>query len=140
MKKILVLFSAASFIISCGNNNTDATATSGTDTAAATPSATTGAAGTTDAATTASADADKGLELIAKSDCLTCHKVEEKVVGPAYRDVAKKYANTPGMVDSLASKIIHGGHGNWGDMNMTPHPTLAREDAQAMAKYILSLK
>lgn len=139
MKKILILFSAATFIISCGNNNADSTS-SGDTTAAAPASGSGKDASGGAAATTASADADKGLELIAKSDCLTCHKVEEKVVGPAYRDVAKKYANTPEMVDSLASKVIHGGAGNWGQLAMTPHPQLSKEDAQTMVKYIMSLK
>jgi cytochrome c len=78
--------------------------------------------------------------LIAQSDCLTCHKVEDKLVGPAYREVANKYAGQPGAVDSLASKIIHGGAGNWGQVPMTPHPQLSKEDAQTMVKYILSLK
>src|SRR5438045_8217950 len=117
MKKILNLFAASTFIISCGNNNNadnNAAGTSGTttDTASATTPSATDA--TTPAAGASNADADKGLNLIAQSDCLTCHKVEEKVVGPAYRDVAKMYANTPAMVDSLASKVIHGGAGNWG--------------------------
>lgn len=140
MKKILILFAASAFIMSCGNNNNADNNASGTsagttDTAAATTTdATAPAAGASDA------DADKGLNLIAQSDCLTCHKVEEKVVGPAYRDVAKKYENTPANVDSLAGKIIHGGAGNWGQVPMTPHPQLSKEDAQTMVKYILSLK
>jgi cytochrome c len=137
MKKLLILFSAASFIISCGNAsdkaNTDA---GGTSSESTTPAA----EGTTPAATTASADADKGLNLIAASDCLTCHKVEEKLVGPAYRDIANKYPNDQGTIDSLASKIIHGGAGNWGQVPMTPHPQISKEDAQTMAKYVLSLK
>ena len=145
MKKILILFAASAFIMSCGNNNNadnNAAGTSAgttTDTAAATTPATTDATAPA-AGGAASADADKGLNLIAQSDCLTCHKVEEKVVGPAYRDVAKKYANTPAMVDSLASKVIHGGAGNWGQVPMTPHPQLSKEDAESMVKYILSLK
>ncbi len=141
MKKILIFFSAASFIIGCGNDSGSASATS--DSANSTMGTTDNnapAAATPAAPQTASADADKGLDLIAQSDCLTCHKVEEKVVGPAYRDVANKYAGEPGIVDSLASNIIHGGAGNWGQVPMTPHPALAKEDAQTMVKYILSLK
>lgn len=143
MKKILILFAASAFIMSCGNNNANNNNGEGTSSGAATDTAattTTTDAGTPAAGATSDADADKGLNLIAQSDCLTCHKVEEKLVGPAYRDVAKKYENTPANVDSLASKIIHGGAGNWGQVPMTPHPQLAKEDAQTMVKYILSLK
>jgi cytochrome c len=139
MKKLVILFSAALFMISCGNdnnnaNNTDNNAAAGTDAGG-------NAAGTgTNTPTTANADVDKGLDLIAGSDCLTCHKVEEKLVGPAYREIAKRYENTPAIIDSLAGKIINGGAGNWGQMAMTPHPQLSKEDAQTMVKYILSLK
>ena len=50
-------------------------------------------------------DYQKGLELIGKSDCLTCHKVSEKNIGPAYKDVAAKYENTEENVKMLAGKI-----------------------------------
>ncbi len=118
---------------SCGNNNADAPAAS--DNAPA-------ANGTADAppAVAANADADKGLELIAGSDCLTCHKVEEKLVGPAYRDIANKYPANQATIDTLAAKVISGGAGNWGDMAMTPHPALSTADAQLMVTYVMSLK
>jgi len=134
MKKILILFSAASLIMSCGNDNADASTTTN-DAATTTPGAATEAP-----SAAANADADKGLDLIAKSDCLTCHKVEEKLVGPAYREVANKYPNDAASIDMLASKIISGGAGNWGQIAMTPHADLSKEDAQTMVKYILSLK
>lgn len=143
MKKIVVLFSAALFIVSCGNDNakTDAGAGStGTATGTTTPDAGTSATTTTPAATAATADADKGLDLIVASDCLTCHKVEEKLVGPAYREIAAKYPNNQATIDTLAARIISGGSGRWGQMVMTPHPALSKEDAQTMVKYILSLK
>lgn len=85
-------------------------------------------------------DYEKGLELIAKSDCLTCHKVEEKNIGPAYRDVANKYENTPANVTMLAEKIVKGGKGVWSEVPMTPHPQLSQADAEQMVKYILLLK
>ena len=81
-----------------------------------------------------------GKELIAKSDCLGCHKEQEKLVGPAYADVAKKYAATADNVTLLAGKIIAGGSGVWGAIPMTPHPQIAEADAETMVKYILSLK
>lgn len=93
-------------------------------------------------AATISADPDytKGLELVAKSDCLTCHKVSEKLTGPAYKEVALKYENTDENVAMLAEKIIKGGQGNWGPIPMTPHASLSEDDAKQMVKYILLLR
>ncbi len=85
-------------------------------------------------------DYQKGLELIGKSDCLTCHKVSEKNIGPAYKDVAAKYENTDENVKMLAGKIIKGGQGVWGAIPMTPHTSLSEADAEQMVKYILLLK
>ena len=86
-------------------------------------------------------DYKAGLELIAGSDCFTCHKIDEKLVGPAYREVANKYATAGDtVVNYLAGKIINGGAGVWGEVMMTPHPGLPEADAKAMAKYVLLLK
>lgn len=85
-------------------------------------------------------DYQKGLELVGKSDCLTCHKVSEKNIGPAYKDVAAKYENTDENVKMLAAKIIKGGQGVWGAIPMTPHTSLSEADAEQMVKYILLLK
>ena len=85
-------------------------------------------------------DYQKGLNLIAGNDCLTCHKIDEKLTGPSYREVANKYAGADTAIAYLSSKIISGGAGVWGPTMMTPHPALAKEDAEAMAKYILLLK
>ena len=82
----------------------------------------------------------KGLELIGASDCTTCHAIDKKNIGPAYIDVAKKYEATEAVIDTLVSKIIDGGVGVWGQVPMTPHPTLSRDTAREMVKYILSLK
>jgi len=88
----------------------------------------------------ANPDYQKGIELIAKSDCLTCHKTDTKNIGPAYKDVAAKYENTDANVTMLAEKIIKGGTGVWGQIPMTPHPTLSEADAKALAKYVLLLR
>ncbi|MHB1179718.1 MAG: c-type cytochrome [Daejeonella sp.] len=88
----------------------------------------------------ASGGTEKGEELIKQSDCLTCHKVDLKIIGPAYQEVAAKYPATDENIDLLAGKIIKGGAGNWGDIPMTPHPTVSNDDAKEMVKYILSLK
>ncbi len=86
-------------------------------------------------------DYQKGLALIGKSDCLTCHKIDEVLTGPSYRDVANKYAGkSDTIVRYLAGKIISGGKGVWGEVMMTPHTALSQDDAEAMAKYILLLK
>jgi cytochrome c len=87
----------------------------------------------------AGADVSKGKNLIAKSDCLACHQDNAKLVGPAYVDVAKKYEPTDANIAKLADKIIKGGAGVWGQIPMSPHPTVSNADAREMVKYILSL-
>lgn len=85
-------------------------------------------------------DYEKGLALVGQSDCLTCHKVNEALVGPAYQAVADRYEKTDAVIDTLANKIITGGSGRWGAVPMTPHPNVSKEDAVAMVKYVFSLK
>jgi cytochrome c len=102
----------------------------------------------TAATTTDAAPADKpaapagkdGLALIEGSDCRTCHKNEGKMIGPAYKDVAKKYESSDKNVKMLAEKIIKGGQGNWGEIPMAGHPNVSQEDAEAMVRYILTIK
>lgn len=89
----------------------------------------------------ANPDYAAGLELVSKSDCFTCHKVDERIVGPTYREVANKYAaEAPGIIPKLAQKIIQGGSGVWGQTPMLSHTSLSQEDAETMVKYILTLK
>ena len=86
-------------------------------------------------------DYQKGLELISKRDCFTCHAIDTKITGPAYREVADKYAGYPDTIIShLATKVLSGGSGVWGEIPMLPHPSLKKEDALAMVKYVLLLK
>jgi cytochrome c len=85
-------------------------------------------------------DYQKGLALIAKSDCLTCHKIDETSTCPAYRDVANKYPNDEKTITTLSEKIIKGGTGNWGQVPMVAHPALSSDDAKQIVKYILLLK
>ena len=83
----------------------------------------------------------KGLELVAKSDCLTCHKIDDVFTGPSYKQIAEKYAGaSDAMITELGQKIIKGGNGVWGSALMTPHPAISQQDAEAMVKYILLLK
>jgi len=83
---------------------------------------------------------DKALAAIAKSDCMTCHKINETVTGPAYSEVAKKYENTDANVTMLVDKVIKGGKGNWGEVPMLAHPALDPADAKTIVQYILSLR
>jgi cytochrome c len=81
-----------------------------------------------------------GAKIIAASDCASCHKEKEKLVGPGYAEVAQKYPSNEGNISMLAGKIIQGGSGNWGAVPMTPHPGVTEADAREMVKYILTLK
>ena len=85
-------------------------------------------------------DYQKGLDILAKNDCLTCHKVDEALTGPAYRDIANKYAGLDTAVAYLSEKVMKGGSGVWGSVMMIPHPGISQADAEAMVKYILLLK
>ena len=81
-----------------------------------------------------------GEKLIAKSDCVGCHKLDKKLIGPSYLDIAKKYPSSEKNVAYLSGKIIKGGSGVWGTIPMAAHTSLKKDDAKSMAKYILSLK
>ena len=144
MKRILMASVVALALTACGNDNaskdTGTTTNTETDTTTASGNAGTATAPATPAGGISVEDADKGLALVGQSDCLTCHKVEDKLVGPAYREVAAKYPVEDTTIKYLANKIIQGGAGVWGQVPMTPHPQLSQEDAQLMAKYVLSLK
>lgn len=128
MKKYLVAIVLMVFIGACSSNTSDnkseapATAAAPANDLSANP------------------DYQKGVALIAKSDCLTCHKTDSKLIGPAYKDVAAKYENTDANVTMLAAKIMKGGTGVWGQIPMTPHATLSEADAKALAKYVLLLR
>jgi cytochrome c len=133
-KQLVAVLSSALLLGACGNNS---------DTKTAPAQDTTAAAPATAPASTAS---DKGLDLIAASDCTTCHKLNKEAssgasIGPAYSEVAAKYSPAADTtVDRLVKKVISGGSGVWGTVPMTPHPMLKPEDVKTMVTYILSLK
>jgi len=82
-----------------------------------------------------------GLKDAKASDCFACHAIDHKVVGPAYEEVARRYAGKgDAVVDKLAEKVIKGGSGNWGSIAMTPHPDLGQQKARTIVEWILSLK
>jgi cytochrome c len=84
--------------------------------------------------------AEASADLTKKYNCMACHAEASKKVGPAYRDVAKKYAGRADAADYLTKKIRSGGSGVWGPMPMPPHPQVPESDARAMATYILGVK
>lgn len=85
-----------------------------------------------------SAMADQAL--LTKNNCMACHAIDTKLVGPAYKDVAKKYQGQKDAVDVLAKKIRAGGGGVWGTMPMPAHPQISEVDAKKMASFVLNSK
>ena len=82
--------------------------------------------------------ADPGL--LKKYNCTACHAQAAKLVGPAYTEVAKKYAGRADAVDHLSGKIKSGGVGVWGQIPMPPQAQVSSADARAIAAYVLSIK
>ena len=76
--------------------------------------------------------------LAVKYGCLGCHAAATKLVGPAYQDVAAKYADDKQAVEHLVASIKNGGAGRWGDMAMPPQPTVRDADAKKLAAWILA--
>ena len=81
-----------------------------------------------------------GKKLMDNSDCVTCHQLEKKSIGPSYKDIALKYKTDIKAVDYLAGRIINGGGGVWGDQAMAAHPQLTQNESKQMVRYILSLE
>ena len=92
---------------------------------------------------TGAAQADEAL---AKAkNCLACHTVDKKIVGPAYKDIAKRYAGQKGAEAKLAEKVIKGGKGAWAkelgaEIPMPPNPMVKPDEAAKLVKWILGLK
>ena len=90
------------------------------------------------AAISAPAMADEAL---AKSkNCMACHAVDKKLGGPAYKDVAKKYAGNAKAADMLAEKVVKGGSGVWGAIPMPANPQVSAADAKKLVAWVLSQK
>lgn len=85
------------------------------------------------------ADAKQADELLKKNGCLACHQIDRKLVGPAYRDVAKKYKGQKDAAARLAAKVKKGGQGVWGSVPMPPNVQANDADIKQMVEYILSL-
>ncbi|MBM3408421.1 MAG: c-type cytochrome [Betaproteobacteria bacterium] len=80
------------------------------------------------------------MDLAKAKNCTACHAVDKKLVGPAYKDVAAKYASDKEAVAKLSVKIIKGGVGNWGQIPMPANPQISQADAETLAKWILTAK
>ena len=78
------------------------------------------------------------MDMAKKNACMACHAVDKKLVGPAYNDVAKKYAGQKDAVATLAKSIKAGGAGKWGPIPMPAQAALSEADAQTLAAWILA--
>ena len=78
--------------------------------------------------------------LASAKNCMACHAMDRKLVGPAYREVAKKYPGDASAADRLAGKIMKGGAGAWGAVPMPANPQVSEADAKKLAAWVLSQK
>lgn len=80
------------------------------------------------------------LALAQSKNCMACHAVDKKLVGPSYKDVAGKYAGQKDAADKLAANIVKGGSGVWGPVPMPANTQVSEADAKKLAAWILNLK
>ena len=78
--------------------------------------------------------------LATAKNCMACHAVDKKLVGPAYKDVAAKYAKDKGAVDKLAAKIMKGGSGVWGPVPMPANAQVNEAEAKKLAAWVMVQK
>ncbi|PQA95185.1 cytochrome C [Chryseobacterium shigense] len=123
MKKFLLAGAVGFFLLSCSKKeNTEAQALPSETSAVSEP-------------VKANISGDQIIETL---DCSGCHAVNERMIGPSYKEIAEKYSDKD--IEMLASKIIEGGSGVWGGVPMAAHPQVSKEDAKKMVEYILSQK
>ena len=79
-------------------------------------------------------------DLARSKNCLSCHSVDNQVVGPAYKEVAAKYAGRDDAPAVLTKKVREGGSGTWGSIPMPPNPQVSEAEASTLVKWILQLK
>jgi cytochrome c len=80
------------------------------------------------------------MALATSKNCVSCHHTDRKVVGPAFNDIAKRYANEPLALAALTTKIQKGGSGVWGVVPMPANPQVSEAEAQKLAAWVLSLR
>ncbi|MDM0057217.1 c-type cytochrome [Variovorax fucosicus] len=88
----------------------------------------------------AAAPALADLALATSKNCMSCHAVERKVLGPSFKEVAAKYKDDKTATDKLVIKIVKGGSGVWGPLPMPANPQVSEADAKKLAAWILSTK
>ncbi len=162
MKRWLPIVAAAFLIAGCdsGNEEPPATPPVGVDTtgssAPSSDSPASGASSGEAAGTTAGATAEAeagGAEaggaaqavsteevhaLLKKHNCTSCHAIDKKLVGPAYREVAQKYQGDSSARRHLIDKVVKGGSGVWGPVPMPPHPNVPEADIEAIVDWTLA--
>ncbi len=79
-----------------------------------------------------------GTALARKSNCLSCHAIDKKIVGPGYQEIAKKYAGQKDAEAKLIAKVKSGGAGTWGPIAMPPNSAVKDEDIKTLVKWILA--
>jgi cytochrome c len=79
-------------------------------------------------------------DLAQKKNCMACHAVNQKVIGPSYKEVATKYAGQPDAVAKLVPKVLKGGSGVWGAVPMPANPQVNEAEAKQLVQWIMTLK
>lgn len=90
------------------------------------------------ASTLASSSAFAQADLARAKNCMACHAIATKVVGPAFKDVAAKYSDQKGAEDKLVKKVMKGGSGAWGVVPMPSNPQVTEAEARSLVKWILA--
>jgi len=86
----------------------------------------------------ASPDPAEVQQILTKNACLACHAVDTKMIGPAYREVAEKYADDPDAADTIAEHIKNGSSGIWGAVPMPPNPGISDEEVEKVVEWVLA--
>jgi cytochrome c len=84
--------------------------------------------------------AQVGRQLVQSSDCMRCHAISRKTVGPSFQEIAARYAPDPNAQTYLAGKIVQGSVGVWGRIIMPRHPQVSQDDALKMAAWVMAQK
>lgn len=79
-------------------------------------------------------------DMAQKKNCMACHAIDKKLIGPSYKDVASKYGGQKDAADKLAQKILKGGSGVWGAVPMPANPQVSEAEAKQLATWVLSVK
>lgn len=85
-------------------------------------------------------DSQDVKDLVQASGCLSCHSVDEKIVGPAFKDVVAKYSSDPDAIANISQSIKNGSRGKWGRMAMPSHSSLSTEELTTLATWVMSRK